>query len=248
MTKGVASIMWKEWRSLVRFPGGKWRLAFTVVAPVAFFAFYGPASAGPDWVERADAMFIAVVMPLVVAMMVAPDAFAGERERRTLATLLAGPLPDLAILTGKALFAIAIAWAMGLLTIVVALVIVNLMNFGEGVLMLTPLLSVASVVISLLVAILTVGVGIIVSLRAGTVQQAQQLVAAFLLMPAVLLGPALFLVPPDSLDFIRRFFEARQAGEILGFVVAILIVSDLVLGWLAVRRLRRDRLVLNLPS
>jgi ABC-2 type transport system permease protein len=240
--------MWKEWRSLLRFPGGRWRLLLTMVAPIAFFAFYGPAAGGAEWVERPDAIFIAVIVPLVVAMMVVPDSFAGERERRTLATLLASRLPDRSILLGKTAFGVLVAWGMGLATMAAALVLVNVLHGDGELLMLTPLLTVASLTISLLVAVLTVAVGVMVSQRSATVQQAQQLVAAILLIPPMLIGPVLFLVAESNPGGLRRFFEGLDAVTVFFAVVGILLVLDLALGWLAARRFRRDRLVAELPG
>jgi len=246
MIADVRTVIWKEWRSFRRFPGGRWRLALTVVMPIAFFAFYGPATTGPDWVEAPDAIFVAVVVPLVVGMMVAPDSFAGERERRTLATLLSGRLPDRAILAGKVVFGVLVSWVMALLTTATAVGVVNILNRGEGFLMLTPLLLLSSVVISLLVAVLTVAVGIMVSLRSGTVQQAQQLVAAILLIPPMIAGPIVAVSLQNDPQALNRFFEARSALGVFFVAVAALVTADVVLGWIATHIFRRDRLVARL--
>jgi ABC-type Na+ efflux pump permease subunit len=248
MIADIRTVLWKEWRSLRRFPGGRWRLGLVVVMPIAFFAFFGPATTGPDWVESPDAIFIAVVLPLVVGMMVTPDSFAGERERRTLATLLSGRLPDRAILAGKVLFGVAVSWAIALATMALAVGVVNVLNRGEGFLMLTPLLVVSSTVISLLVAVLTVAVGVMVSLRSGTVQQAQQLVAAILLIPPMIAGPVVAVTLQNDPDALKRFFEARSSVAMFLWAAMVLIAVDVLLGWLATRRFRRDRLVVNLPG
>jgi ABC-2 type transport system permease protein len=248
MIADIRTVIWKEWLSLRRFPGGRWRLGLVTIMPIAFFAFYGPATAGPGWVEQPDALFVAVVVPLVVGMMVTPDSFAGERERRTLATLLSSRLPDRAILTGKVVFGVAVSWVMALLTTAAAVGVVNLFNRGEGFLMLTPLLLLSSVVISLLVAVLTVAVGIMVSLRAGTVQQAQQLVAAVLLIPPMIAGPIVAIAIRNDPQALTRFFEAGNAWAMFFAAVAALITADVVLGWFATRLFRRDRLIANLPN
>ena len=55
--------------------------------------------------------------PGAVAAMVAADAFAGERERRTIETILSTPLRVRSIFLGKvaaaAAFAVAVSWALG---------------------------------------------------------------------------------------------------------------------------------------
>lgn len=248
MIADIRTVLWKEWRSFLRFPGGRWRLGLVVIMPIVFFAFYGPATSGPEWVESPDAIFVAVIVPLVVGMMVAPDSFAGERERRTLATLLSGRLPDRAILAGKVVFGVSVSWVMALLTTATAVGVVNLLNRGEGFLMLTPLLLLSSVVISLLVAVLTVAVGIMVSMRAGTVQQAQQLVAAILLIPPMIAGPIVAVALQNDPGAVKRFFEARSAVGVFLVAVVALVAADLLLGWIATRLFRRDRLVARLSG
>ena len=53
---------------------------------------------------------------MMVSSLVA-DSFAGERERHTLETLLASRLPDRAILAGKLLVPVAVAWGAALLAL-----------------------------------------------------------------------------------------------------------------------------------
>lgn len=245
---GIRAVVWKEWRSLNRFPGGRWRLWLTVAMPVTFFAVVSPGIAGAEWVEGADAVFIAVLVPVVVAMIVTPDAFAGERERRTLPTLLAGPLPDRAILAGKAVLPVALAWGVSLATTVAAIVAVNLLNRGHGLLLPSALLLTASVVISLLVAVLTVAVGVLVSLRAETVQQAQQLIAVSLMVSGTVLAGVFHVVAASDPDRIRRFFNAWSATALFIAAVAILGALNTVTAWVVARRFHRERLIADLPA
>jgi ABC-2 type transport system permease protein len=58
-----------------------------------------------------------VFFPAVLATSISADAFAGERERKTLETLLATPLADSTILFGKALAAVAYATAVALMSV-----------------------------------------------------------------------------------------------------------------------------------
>lgn len=244
----IGPVVWKEWRSLNRFPGGRWRLWLTVAMPVTFFALVSPAVAGPEWVEGPYAIAIAVLVPVVVALMVAPGAFAGERERRTLATLLAGPLPDRAILVGKAVVPTPVAWGMSLVTLLAALVAVNVLNRGQGLLLPSATTLVGSAGISLLVAVLAVAVGVLVSLRATSVQEAQQLAAVALMVPATVLGPVLLLVAANDPDRIRRFFTAWSPAAMLWAVAALLVLADCLVAWRATRVFQRERLVANLPG
>lgn len=248
MMGGMQPVVWKEWRSLNRFPGGRLRLWLTVAMPVTFLALVLPAVVGPEWVDGPFTIAIAVLVPVVVALMVAPDAFAGERERRTLATLLAGPLPDRAILAGKTVVPVAVAWGLALVTMLTALVAVNVLNLDQALLLPSTATLVGSAGISLLVAVLAVAVGVLVSLRAGSVQEAQQLAAVALMVPATVLGPVLLLVAANDPDRIRRFFSAWSPAAMLLAVAAVLMVADCVVVWRATRAFQRERLVADLSG
>ena len=246
--KAVRTVVWKEWRSLQRFPGGRWRLWLTVAMPVAFFAFASPVLAGPAWIDGPFPVAVAVLVPAVVAMMVAPDVFAGERERRTLATLLAGPLPDGAILLGKAILPTALAWGVSLATSIVAIAVVNLVDPGQGLLLPSTSTLVGSAVIGLLVAVLAVSAGVLVSLRADTVQQAQQLLAVSLMVPGTVLGPGLVIATAADPDAVRRALTAWSPAAMFLAAALVLAVTDSAMAWAVRRRFRRDRLVVNLPA
>jgi len=143
---------------------------------------------------------------------------------------------------------VLVSWVMALLTTATAIGVVNILDYGEGFLMLTPLLVFSSVVISLPVAVLTVAVGIMVSLRSGTVQQAQQLVAAILLIPPMIAGPIVAVSLRNDPQALTRFFEARSAVGVFLVAVAALVTADVVLGWIATRVFRGDRLVARLSG
>ena len=98
MIRDMCTVLWKEWRSLLRQPGGRLRLAMGVAIPAGHLGIVAPLIIGTDYAIEANPWFIAVVLPIVTVTMTAPDSFAGERERKTLRTLLASRLPDHAIL------------------------------------------------------------------------------------------------------------------------------------------------------
>jgi ABC-2 type transport system permease protein len=60
-----------------------------------------------------SAVFFFAYLPGIAAAAVAADAFAGERERRTLETLLASPIDERAILLGKTAAAVAFGGLVG---------------------------------------------------------------------------------------------------------------------------------------
>jgi ABC-type Na+ efflux pump permease subunit len=72
-----------------------------------------------------------VVVPLLVASVIAADAIAGERERDTFEGLLLAPVRDREILTGKLLGAFVPALVIGIGASVVYAVIVNVLLGSE---------------------------------------------------------------------------------------------------------------------
>ena len=59
-----------------------------LVVPFGMLGIYGPLT-GPDWMQTPFAVVLSALMTLLLVATVIPDSFAGERERHTLATLLA---------------------------------------------------------------------------------------------------------------------------------------------------------------
>lgn len=244
MIPDVAAVVWKERKAVFRQPGSRTRILIGFGAPIGVFALYTPLSAGPDWVRDIDSLFIAVFLPMTVAMITTPDSFAGEKERRTLSTLLASRLSDRAILFGKVAFNVALAWGCVLVTLLLSLVVVNVANSDGGLLMLTPLLLTADLLISFLVAVLAVSVGVLVSLRSVTVQHAQQTLAAVLFSVPLVLGPILFLVASKWPEWAPQELLAGldPAVILLGATLALVVIDVALLG-LGMVRFRRDNLI-----
>ena len=110
MMADIATVMWKEWRSLFRARGSVLRLLL-ILASWSFFSIYAPWEGGQRWLEdRVLALIAAFFLPTVLVSITVADSFAGERERHTLETLLASRLPDRAILVGKLGVSVIFAW------------------------------------------------------------------------------------------------------------------------------------------
>jgi ABC-2 type transport system permease protein len=245
MTGDVRSILWKEFRSITRTAGSKTRILLTVSIPIVYFGVVTPILSGPDYVDLLDPWFIAVILPLLTVVMTAPDSFAGERERRTLRTLLVSRLPDTAILYGKILFAVITGLAMMLVTLLIALITVNVTSWGEGVglIFFAPGRLAAMVGVATLLSLMVSSAAVLISLRAATVQQAQQtLVAAVFLVPTVL-GPIVFLLlGSGGSDVVTTVFDALGSPLGRSLTIACLVVLTASLLWLARTRFQRDRL------
>ncbi len=244
MISDILTIIWKEIRELILQRSGLRGGGIGLLIVLVVFGVLIPLQSGPDWLTSSTTILLWAWVPFILVNSVVADSFAGERERHTLETLLASRLSDRAILIGKICSAIAYGWGITLFGILVALVVINV-AFNSGNLLFFPLPNgLAIFIFSFLVAWLAAGLGVLVSLRASSVRQAQQTLSlAFLvfLIPLLLLP----LLPQNmqiNVSNALQAFDFQSAALIAG---AALLVIDLVLLGMANLRFKRARLILD---
>jgi ABC-type transport system involved in multi-copper enzyme maturation permease subunit len=116
---------------------------------------------------------------------VAADAFAGERERKTLETLLATPLGEWPILLGKASAAVVFSLTVTAIAFVCAIATVNVAAHPPGLFLPAPVLVAGALGGALASASLMTGAAIVLSMRIPVARSAQQMTA---LLSLVLFG------------------------------------------------------------
>ena len=248
MIADVLTVMWKESKGLIRYQGSLTKTMLSLLIPVVMIGIYLPLQIGRALIEGPWSLLATVFIPMMLVGMTIPESFAGERERHTLGTLLASRLPDRAILFGKVTLSVIYAWVITLTLHLVSLVMVNVAHWDGQVLFYTPLMTLANVVLSLLLASLVAYLGVLISLRAATVQGAQQTLMAATLFPVVLLQmiPLLLLnVVPDGRAHLRELVAAANPTQILLVAMAVLTVLDLGLFVAVVVRFKRTRLIVH---
>lgn len=243
MSTDLRTVLWKEWRSLI---GGRARRQLLMIGGVlAAMALIFPIEDGRGWVTDPVGMgILGIVLPMLVVSVVVPDAIAGERERHTLATLLASRLPDRAILYGKLGFAVVTGWLTGTVMLAVALVAANIAAAPPAPLLYEPQILLAVLAIGLLVGVMTGGIGLFVSLRASTAQEAQQLLGVGMMVPLMLASFVLMAVMGN--DDLRAMLAGIGSLDPRLVVVAVMAAIAIVDGALFVaadRRFRRGRLL-----
>ena len=93
---------------------------------VFLLGVFVPGANSDSWLQDSPATpFFYAFLPGILAASIASDAFAGERERHTLETLLATPLSELTILCGKAFAAISYGMSVAFAGVVVSTVTIN---------------------------------------------------------------------------------------------------------------------------
>jgi ABC-2 type transport system permease protein len=236
----MLTVMWKERKGLFVSRGSRARALWNLLVPLGLVGIWFPVSEGPNWVSSPLAL-TALMIPMLLVATTIPDSFAGERERHTLSTLLASRLPDRAVLFGKLAVAVGYGWLVTIIGILLALLTVNAAHWQGHVLLYSPPIVVADVVLSLLLAVFVGGVGILISLRSSSVQAAQQLLVTIMLIPPIVLAVILTA-------FHRQVASALGGVSFLQAVLiamGVLIVVDALLLMVTMARFQRARLILG---
>jgi ABC-2 type transport system permease protein len=241
----IWTVMWKEWREILLQGGSLRGGRLGLLVMIGVFGVFMPLQMGRAWIDSPIVLIYWAWVPFLLASNIVVDAFAGERERHTLETLLASRLSDQAILFGKVGAAVGYAWGVALISLALGLVTVNLVH-GRGELLLYPAnVGLLAIALSLLVSTLAASAGVLISLRAATVRQAQQTMSIVMLALVFLPILGTQALPPDLQ---RRLFEglaSASIGQIM--LVAMLALAALDIGVLlaAKARFQRARLILD---
>ena len=177
------------------------------------------------WSDPVAPILLFQLFPAAIASMIAADAFAGERERRTLETVLATPVTEMAIFMGKTLCAVSLGLFVSMVTLTSALIVASL-HLGQ-----TPLSAarVASVIVgSFSASLLTSSVAVAISSRVDVARSAQQ-IASMAALTIIFGGDALL-----------RQVEVLTAQRLLG-IDATAIALALVILAISARTFRRSR-------
>jgi len=241
----ICAVFWKEWKEILlqRTAGGGGLRPLFVVGVIGILI---PLRMGPQRYFGLQPILMLTIVALASISAVVADAFAGERERHTLETLLASRLPDRAILFGKILACLAYGWLISLVTIVLGVVTVNVANWTGHILLYRD----TATWLALLLAPPLLGgavasAGVLVSLRAATVRSAQQTLA--LATVIIFLGISFgFGALPESLrSWLTRIALDWSAVELTLAATAVVLAVDLLLVLAAVARFQRSKLVLD---
>jgi ABC-2 type transport system permease protein len=184
------------------------------------------------------------MIPTLFAVLILPDSFAGERERRTLPTLLASRLPDRAILYGKIGMAVSLGWGVTLIVLLLGLVTVNIAHWDGQLLLYSPTIALGNIVLSGLIATLASAAGALVSLRATSVQEAIQAVAMVFMVPGMAVGGLLLIVGAVLGPELKDWLADLDFSQIILSVAVVLALIDLAVLKAVKARFRRSQLTL----
>lgn len=176
-----------------------------------------------------------LIVPMMMANVLAADSFAGEKERKTLEALLYTPATDLELYTGKLLMAWLPALAVTLLSGLLYAIVVNVFAYPlMGQIFFPPLMW---VILIIWVAPATAGLGlavmVMVSSRVSSFQEAYQL-------GGVIVIPVVVLLLSQLSGLLYLSTELLIVG---GLFVWLL---DAVLLWYGARSFERSELIARL--
>jgi ABC-2 type transport system permease protein len=251
MITDIRTMIWKESKSLLRYQGRRSQLAISLLTPLIVSAIF-PIQFGMDWANGYFSLFVGIAIPLLVVGITVPDAFAGERERHTLETLLASRLPDRVILFGKILVCVITGWVVSILVFMLSLVVLNLAHGQGGVILYNPRVLAAQLALSLGMSLLVATLGVLFSMSAPTVQIAQQNLFTSIMVPMMLIGfiPMIVLLLPaltEKFYFVKNFITNINFNQVVWLGIGMVILADGVLVWINLRRFKRPRLVSQSP-
>ncbi len=244
MLNDIWTVMRKELQELIEAHAGLGGSARLLIW-VGVLGVFLPLQSGLEMMRSPLQLFTWSWFPLLIVASVIAGAFASERERHTLETLLASRLSDRAILFGKVAAGVVYGWGVTVISILLSLVTFNLAHGAGEFLMYPALIFWGGIGLSLLSALLASGAGILVSLRAPTARQAQQSIS--LVMMLVFFIPV-FGIQALPAEIQARLYELLAQGLTPGLVLAIggglAALSAALLG-LSLMRFQRHKLILD---
>jgi ABC-2 type transport system permease protein len=244
MIADIFTVALKELREIFTFGDVRGRSKFSLLVFIVIFGIVIPLQNGREWVSSPANAMVWAWMPFLWVSGVVADLFAGERERHTLEALLATRLSDQAILFGKLLAAMAYGFILTWVIMLASIVTVNVSSAGSGLLFYSPQMTLAALVFSILVAGLSASIGVLVSLRAGSARQAQQMMSAGML---VLFLPFMLIryIPGEWMRYVEGIMTSTNPLQIASYVALVLVVVEVILITIAMRLFQRSKLILD---
>ncbi len=244
MISDVWTVMWKEIKETLAQRGNMRSGRMNLLLIVLVIGIVLPISSGPNWVKSPLFLFYWSWLSFFMVSTVVADSFAGERERHTLETLLVSRLSDQAILFGKITAAVAYGWGMMMISVVVGLVTVNIAHRGGGFLFYSPAIALGTFGLSLLLSVLAAGLGVLISLRAATVRQAQQTLSlsifVFILLPLIFQ-----ILPLNTKEQIIQALGKVNINVLIPIILLVFLFLDGILILADMARFKRARLILD---
>ncbi len=245
MSTDFITVLWKEWKEILlqRSAGGSTRQPLIIVALVGILV---PLRMGPARFFGPEILLLVTFLGAVAVSAVVADAFAGERERHTLETLLASRLSDQAILFGKIAACVGYGWLISIACVLLGIITVNVANWHGQILLFHDGSSWLLLLLGPpLVGSAVAAAGVFVSLHAATVRQAQQTLGVALAVVAVGTTFGIGALPAATKARLMQMVLTWSLAELILLAAGVFLAIDAVLVLAAMARFQRAKLVLD---
>jgi ABC-2 type transport system permease protein len=184
----LVTVVRKELKELLGERASRRGVMVQSILALSMLGVLFPAQQPQAWVPGSPgAVLLFFIFPAFVAITIGADAFAGERERKTLETLLATPLPDRAVVFGKAIAALSAALVVAFGSLVAATITLNLTAHAGGLVIPSVELWVGALGATFASGLLGTALAVTLSMRIPVARSVQQMVSLGFLPPAFLL-------------------------------------------------------------
>jgi ABC-2 type transport system permease protein len=243
MISDIITIAQKELKEIFLNRGSVRGGVSSLLIVVGICGIFFPLQWGEDWITQPIGLAMVAWLPLFMSIGLVTDAFAGERERHTLETLLASRLSDQAILFGKMAAASLYGLSIAVGSMLLGAVTVNIAHPGIGFYPVQNFLG--AILFAMLLMLLVTGAGVLVSLHASTVRQAYQRMSfGFLALWVPLsLGPQ--ILPEAGKQQLAIWIAGINGLQAAIAGAVLLVIVDGILIALAITRFQRSRLILD---
>jgi ABC-2 type transport system permease protein len=248
MIADILTVMWKERKGLLKQRGSRVRALWVLLIPAIMLGILLPWQEGHGWIEGYWSLIGSILIPILLVSTFIPESFAGERERHTLGTLLASRLPDRAILFGKILIAVIYAWGVSLCVLLLELITVNITGWDGRIVFFPADVLLIDIVLGLLLACFMAGIGVMISLRASTVQGATMTLMATTFLPLIILqvvGMVLLQKGSGGRERIMEFITTVDWMQVIMIIMLVMVVASVGAIWAAMVRFQRGRLLFS---
>lgn len=243
MIADIKTLIWKEWKEMFLQRGSTRTGLFNLLIIVGLMGVFMPLQMGKEWLSSPTGLLLWSWMPMFLVLGMVTDAFAGERERHTLETLLASRLEDGAILFGKIGAAVSYGWTFVLASMLLGAVTINIAFPAEGIRFYPMTTLVSGLGLSFLACTLIATLGVMVSLRAPTARAAYQRLSMFMLAFFLVPMVGMQVAPVEMREKIADTLAGLNWNQMLVVIAVVLIVVDAGLIFLARSRFQRGKLI-----
>ena len=240
MLNDIWTVAYKEFKEIWAAMGNRSALLRMGIWLVIFGVMF-PLQSPENWLISLTPVLLWSWMGMYYVGALAVNAFAGERERHTLETLLATRLPDRAILFGKIAANALYGWALVLASAIIGLVAINVFEGGSPLRFYTPAVGLGGLLLSLLVTLAVAIVAVLISLLVSTTRQGQMILYV---ISVLLFLPLVFGLEATEMTGLTGFLTGDPAPVVPLAIAATALLGAVLLA-IAMGRFRRSELILD---